>query len=54
MTTREMLAEIRAVISKCDEDEKDVLDALLGEAETWKDRFEELECPPPGEYPRGV
>jgi hypothetical protein len=38
-----MISELRTLISKCDDDEKSVYEALVVEAEGWKMRLEELE-----------
>jgi hypothetical protein len=44
MNIEEMLAEIRNIISLCKEPERDVLEALLAEAEGWEMRWQEFEA----------
>jgi hypothetical protein len=43
MTTKEVVNEVRRIISKHDGSEGDLLEALMTESEGWKMRLEELE-----------
>lgn len=43
MTVTEMLDKIRKIVSETDGDEKDVMEALVVEAEGWRLRLQELE-----------
>jgi hypothetical protein len=40
---KKMLNEIRQAIGRCNEPEREVMEELMGEAEGWKMRLEELD-----------
>jgi hypothetical protein len=54
MTTKQMLDQIRSIISKCDASEKETYEELVSEAEGWKERLQELEEDDDGELDGGI
>lgn len=43
MSTKQMIEQIRTIISKCTDSEKATYEALVDEASGWEMRLEELE-----------